>query len=215
MRRVPAATPTRLRSVAPATKCTVEDFSSPTTRSSPASSSAGTRRRHHLLDAPGAHLRRFYRPATEQELLDAGCTPQVAVPRRMPPPQSRWTSPLLWSAALPPSPSPTRSCATPPRRRGSSVASACTSGRWRTSQWRNNIRHDYLELRLGAEGTDRVVEEHRIRCSHFDAFRFFMPQAAPMNELQPTRETQLCWSSLRACTRIWTRQVGVQAASAG
>ena len=54
----------------------------------------------------------------------------------------------------------------------------------------NNIRHDYLELRLGAEGTDRVVESHRIRCSHFDAFRFFMPQAAPMNELQPTRETQ-------------------------
>ena len=54
----------------------------------------------------------------------------------------------------------------------------------------NNIRHDYLDLRLGAEGTDRVVESHRIRCSHFDAFRFFMPQAAPMNELQPTRETQ-------------------------
>ena len=54
----------------------------------------------------------------------------------------------------------------------------------------NNIRHDYLELRLGAEGTDRVVESHKIRCSHFDAFRFFMPQAVPMNELQPTREQQ-------------------------
>ena len=54
----------------------------------------------------------------------------------------------------------------------------------------NNIRHDYLQLRLGAEGTDHVVEKHRIRCSHFDAFRFFMPQAAPMNELQPTRESQ-------------------------
>ncbi|QRZ61394.1 3-methyladenine DNA glycosylase [Rothia sp. ZJ932] len=54
----------------------------------------------------------------------------------------------------------------------------------------NNIRHDYLDLRLGAEGTDAVVESHKIRCSHFDAFRFFMPQATPMNELQPTRETQ-------------------------
>lgn len=54
----------------------------------------------------------------------------------------------------------------------------------------NNIRHDYLQLRLGAEGTDRVVEEHRIRCSHFDAFRFFMPQAAPLNQLQPTRQEQ-------------------------
>lgn len=54
----------------------------------------------------------------------------------------------------------------------------------------SNIRHDYLGLRLGAEGTDKVVESHKIRCSHFDAFRFFMPQAAPMNELQPTREQQ-------------------------
>ena len=34
------------------------------------------------------------------------------------------------------------------------------------------------------EGRDQVVES-TIRCSHFDAFRFFMPQAAPMNELHP------------------------------
>ena len=52
------------------------------------------------------------------------------------------------------------------------------------------IRHEYLPLRLGAEGTDRVVEESRIRCTHFDAFRFYTPDAAPRNELQPTRETQ-------------------------
>ncbi|WP_372498043.1 3-methyladenine DNA glycosylase [Sinomonas terrae] len=52
------------------------------------------------------------------------------------------------------------------------------------------IRHEYLPLRLGAEGTDRVVEDHRIRCTHFDAFRFYTPDAAPRNELQPTRETQ-------------------------
>lgn len=54
----------------------------------------------------------------------------------------------------------------------------------------NNIRHEYLELRLGAQGTDQVVESNRIRCSHFDAFRFFMPQATDKNELQPTREKQ-------------------------
>ena len=52
------------------------------------------------------------------------------------------------------------------------------------------IRHEYLPLRLAAEGTDRVVEQHRIRCTHFDAFRFYTPDAAPRNELQPTRETQ-------------------------
>lgn len=47
-----------------------------------------------------------------------------------------------------------------------------------------------LPLRLGQEGTDAVVEAHRIRCSHFDAFRFFTPDAAPRNALQPTRATQ-------------------------
>lgn len=47
-----------------------------------------------------------------------------------------------------------------------------------------------LPLRLGGAGTDRVVETHPVQCSHFDAFRFFTPEAAPLNRLSPTRETQ-------------------------
>ena len=54
----------------------------------------------------------------------------------------------------------------------------------------NGIRHDYLQLRLGAEGTDRLVEKSRIKCTHIDAFRFYTPQAVPLNELTPTRENQ-------------------------
>ena len=54
----------------------------------------------------------------------------------------------------------------------------------------NGIRHEYLGLRLGSEGTDQLVERSRIRCTHFDAFRFYTPQAVPLNELAPTRETQ-------------------------
>lgn len=54
----------------------------------------------------------------------------------------------------------------------------------------NGIRHEYLPLRLGAQGTDEVVETHKIRCTHFDAFRFYTPQAIDLNEVQPTRETQ-------------------------
>lgn len=54
----------------------------------------------------------------------------------------------------------------------------------------DDVRHDYLPLRLGADGTDEVVEKSRIKCSHIDAFRFFTDKAAPRNELQPTRETQ-------------------------
>ncbi|SEE97849.1 hypothetical protein SAMN04489740_3481 [Arthrobacter alpinus] len=54
----------------------------------------------------------------------------------------------------------------------------------------NAVRHEYLELRLGSGGTDRVVEENRIRCTHFDAYRFYTPQATGLNELTPTRENQ-------------------------
>ncbi|RNL65175.1 3-methyladenine DNA glycosylase [Nocardioides marmoriginsengisoli] len=51
----------------------------------------------------------------------------------------------------------------------------------------NEVRHP-APLRLGATGTDAVVEESRIGCSHFDAFRFFTPQARPLNVLQPGRD---------------------------
>jgi hypothetical protein len=47
-----------------------------------------------------------------------------------------------------------------------------------------------VPLRLGPEGTDAVVEAHPIRCSHFDAFRFFTPPAVERNRVRPTRETQ-------------------------
>jgi hypothetical protein len=57
-------------------------------------------------------------------------------------------------------------------------------------QDRFDLRHEYLNLRLGSAGTDKVVEENRIRCTHFDAFRFYTPDAVPLNELAPSRETQ-------------------------
>lgn len=52
-----------------------------------------------------------------------------------------------------------------------------------------DTRHP-VPLRLGAEGTDAVVEAHDVRCTHIDAFRFFTPDAAPRNRFAPTRETQ-------------------------
>ncbi|MGA7207040.1 MAG: 3-methyladenine DNA glycosylase [Specibacter sp.] len=54
----------------------------------------------------------------------------------------------------------------------------------------NEVRHEYLELRLGSGGTDAVVKENKIRCTHFDAYRFYTPQARGLNELTPTRENQ-------------------------
>lgn len=58
--------------------------------------------------------------------------------------------------------------------------------------YRSDItRHD-LPLRLGAAGTDAVVESMPLRCTHFDAFRFFTDEARPRNENQlrpPHRRT--------------------------
>ena len=50
----------------------------------------------------------------------------------------------------------------------------------------DETRHADWPLRLGPEGTDAVVESHRIACSHFDAFRFFTAPARPLNTLSPT-----------------------------
>jgi hypothetical protein len=51
-------------------------------------------------------------------------------------------------------------------------------------------RRHPLPLRLGQRGTDAVVEAQQIRCTHYDAFRFFTPEAVGRNALQPTRATQ-------------------------
>ncbi|WP_148615698.1 3-methyladenine DNA glycosylase [Nocardioides rubriscoriae] len=52
----------------------------------------------------------------------------------------------------------------------------------------DETRHADWPLRLGADGTDAVVESHRIACSHFDAYRFFTPPARPLNTLSPGRD---------------------------
>lgn len=47
-----------------------------------------------------------------------------------------------------------------------------------------------VPLRLGRAGTDAVVEAHDLRCTHFDAFRFFTPEAVPRNRTALKREDQ-------------------------
>jgi len=55
------------------------------------------------------------------------------------------------------------------------------------------VRHERVPLRLGAVGTDTVVESMPLRCSHFDAYRFFTEPAARRNEGRPTRVDQIAW----------------------
>ena len=56
--------------------------------------------------------------------------------------------------------------------------------------YREDEHRHPIPLRLGQARTDEVVEQHQIKCSHFDAFRFFTPPARPRNQLQPTRASQ-------------------------
>ncbi len=53
------------------------------------------------------------------------------------------------------------------------------------------VRHEQLPLRLGSAGTDAVVDEHPLRCTHVDAYRFFTGDAAPRNATTPTRAGQV------------------------
>ncbi len=53
-----------------------------------------------------------------------------------------------------------------------------------------DIRHATWPLRLDPRGVAEVVEASPLRCTHFDAFRFYTPAARPLNYVQPTRATQ-------------------------
>ncbi|ASW53961.1 3-methyladenine DNA glycosylase [Plantactinospora sp. KBS50] len=54
----------------------------------------------------------------------------------------------------------------------------------------DDVRHNAWPLRLCPDDIARTVQENRIRCSHFDAYRFFTAPARPLNLLTPTRERQ-------------------------
>lgn len=135
-----------------------------------------------LLDAPERADWKFYRPATEAELQAAhapegagGVVVDAAEFTAKRESAVRFTRELLANTAANP---------------GTFTCFGLHEWAMAYRAEDNGVRHENAGLRLGAEGTDRVVESHRIRCSHFDAFRFFQPQAVARNELRPTRETQ-------------------------
>ncbi|MGB2186867.1 MAG: 3-methyladenine DNA glycosylase [Akkermansiaceae bacterium] len=55
----------------------------------------------------------------------------------------------------------------------------------------NDIRHrESTPLRLSQGEIDDIVRSRSITCSHFDAYRFFSPDARPYNKLQPTMDSR-------------------------
>jgi hypothetical protein len=63
---------------------------------------------------------------------------------------------------------------------------------WAMVHGTSATRHE-VPLRLGPQGTDEVVESHRIACSHFDAYRFFTDSARPLNTLSPGRDDRAAY----------------------
>lgn len=49
------------------------------------------------------------------------------------------------------------------------------------------VRHSRVPLRLSSEQTDSQVSAAGVRCTHFDAQRFFTPSALPLNKWELTR----------------------------
>lgn len=56
---------------------------------------------------------------------------------------------------------------------------------------RDGIRHTDWPLRLGADGTDEVVRAHQLRCTHYDAYRFFTKPARSLNLTVLQRDSQI------------------------
>lgn len=54
----------------------------------------------------------------------------------------------------------------------------------------DDVRHASWPLRLTADEITDVVAHLGVRCTHFDAFRFFSTSARPLNEYQLTRADQ-------------------------
>ena len=52
------------------------------------------------------------------------------------------------------------------------------------------VRHYSFPLRLPMSEVEEVVNTQPIQCTHYDAFRFFMPEAVPLNRLNPTHDNR-------------------------
>jgi hypothetical protein len=69
---------------------------------------------------------------------------------------------------------------------------------WAMVYREEKVRHSSWPLRFLPGEIASIVDATPIRCTHFDAFRFFTPAARPRNRLQPERGTTLQYEQ-RGC----------------
>jgi hypothetical protein len=61
---------------------------------------------------------------------------------------------------------------------------------WAMVYERKDVRHPQLPLRMPHDELRKFVAQQPIRCSHFDAFRFFSSSAKPLNRIQPSPDNR-------------------------
>ena len=72
-----------------------------------------------------------------------------------------------------------------------SIRSGCFGlHEWAMVLGAEDVRHEKWPLRLSQEEIRATIDDVGLRCTHFDAFRFFTPIAAPLNPLQLARINQ-------------------------
>ena len=55
----------------------------------------------------------------------------------------------------------------------------------------SELRHSDYRLRLSPDELARFVESQNLCCTHYDAYRFFTPQAKPLNVFKPELESRI------------------------
>lgn len=65
----------------------------------------------------------------------------------------------------------------------------------------DEVRYPGTPLRFPSGEIARIVESMPVRCTHYDAFRFFTPAARPMNRVQPESGTRLEFEQ-RGCVHV-------------
>ena len=55
----------------------------------------------------------------------------------------------------------------------------------------SEVRHEQAPLRLSPSEIAEVVEAQELKCTHYDAFRFYVPEARSLNHLMLQREDQM------------------------
>lgn len=53
------------------------------------------------------------------------------------------------------------------------------------------VRHAGCELRMPPQALAEFVESQTVCCTHYDAFRFYTPEARPLNTMQPSFESRM------------------------